>query len=73
MLSEIATIRLIADKTEIPVPQIYGFDVAAANPFGFRYLLMQPLSGQVSDTVLSQSVPEHQRDKVAHQLAEIYD
>jgi isoamyl acetate esterase len=72
MLSEIATVRLVSTKTEIPVPQIYGFDVAAANPFEFRYLLMEALPGHAPDAILSRSVPEHQRDKVADQLAEYY-
>ena len=64
--------RLGGAKTAIPVPQIYGFDVAAANPFGFRYLLMQALPGHVPDGILSRSVPEHQQDKVVDQLAEYY-
>lgn len=72
MLSEIATMRLVSAKTEIPVPQIYGFDVASANPFGFRYLLMQALPGHVPNAGLSRSIPEHQWDKVADQLAEYY-
>lgn len=72
MLSEIATMRLVGAKTEIPVPQIYGFDVAAANPFGFRYILMQALPGRVRNASLSRSVPEDQHDKVADQLAEHY-
>lgn len=74
MLSEIATMRLVTAETQIPVPQIYGFDVTAttANQFGFRYLLMQALPGHIMSTVLSRSVPSHQIDKVASQLADYY-
>lgn len=74
MLSEIATMRLVAAETSIPVPHIYGFDVTAttANQFGFRYLLMQALPGHIMNAVLSRSVPSHQINKVASQLADYY-
>ncbi|ERF71811.1 hypothetical protein EPUS_01726 [Endocarpon pusillum Z07020] len=42
MLSGIATMRLLCATTEISVPQLYGFDILAANRFWFRYMLIKP-------------------------------
>ena len=72
MLSEIATMRFISARTEIPVPRVYGFDVSGDNPFGFRYIFLQTLPGQLLNTTFSESVPVNQQDKVADQLAKYY-
>ena len=72
MLSEIATVRLVASRTSIPVPRIYGFDVDATNQFGFRYILMQALPGCHPDSGLSRSIPRKYWDKLADQLADYW-
>ena len=72
MLSEIATLRLVASKTTIPVPTIYHFDVDASNEFGFRYILMQALPGRHFESGLAKSVPAEQFDTLTGQLADYY-
>ncbi|CAF9924363.1 hypothetical protein IMSHALPRED_006163 [Imshaugia aleurites] len=72
MLSEIATLRIVASKTTIPVPTIYHFNVDASNDFGFRYILMQALPGRRPQSGLARSVPEEHMDKITDQLAGYY-
>jgi len=72
IMSEIATITLIASRTSIPVPKIHSFEVDATNTFGFRYLLMQALPGHHLDTGLSRSIPREYWDKVADQLSDYW-
>lgn len=69
MLSEIATIRLIQQRTSIPLPTIFAYNSDKENPFGFRYMLMNALPGKVLDDRLSRSIPEQHKIKVAGQLA----
>ncbi len=64
IMSEIATITLIASRTSIPVPKIHSFEVDATNTFGFLYLLMQALPGHHLDNGLSRSIPREYWDKV---------
>lgn len=73
MLSEIATLKLVASRTTLPVPIIYHFDVDASNDFGFRYILMQALPGRHSQRGMARSVPEEHIDRVIDQLADYYD
>lgn len=73
MLSEIATLRLVASRTTVPVPTIYHFDVDASNDFGFRYILMQALPGRHSEHGLARSAPKAHFDKLTNQLADYYD
>ncbi len=72
MLSEVATLRIVASRTTIPVPTIYHFDVDASNDFGFRYVLMQALPGRHTQTVLAKSVPQEHLNTLADQLAGYY-
>ena len=72
IMSEIATIQLIASRTSIPVPKIYAFDVDADNPFGFRYVLMQALPGHHPDRGLANSIPREHWDKVVDQLSDYW-
>lgn len=73
MLSEIATSRLIASKTTVPVPKIYHFDVDPSNDFGFRFVLMQALPGRHLESGLARSVPKEHFNKLTGQLADCYD
>ena len=73
MLSEIATLRLVASRSTVPVPTIYHFDVDASNDFGFRYILMQALPGRHIENSLAMSVPKAHFDKLTDQLADFYD
>ena len=73
MLSEIATLRLIASRTTVPVPKIYHFDVDPSNDFGFRFILMQALPGRHPESGLARSVPKEHFNKLTGQLADYYD
>ncbi|KAF8512767.1 phosphotransferase enzyme family-domain-containing protein [Gautieria morchelliformis] len=42
--SEVATLRLVATETDIPVPRVLAFD-ASKNPLGFEWILMQRMPG----------------------------
>ncbi|KAI0311163.1 kinase-like domain-containing protein [Amylostereum chailletii] len=46
-LVEIATIRFIKDNTNVPVAEIYGYDVSAYNPVGTTYTLQECIQGDV--------------------------
>jgi hypothetical protein len=72
MISEITTMQLVRKRTSIPVPHVYGFNVDAKNPFGFRYILMEALPGLVPDRGLAHSVPKTYWDKVTKQFADYY-
>ncbi|KAK3898915.1 kinase-like domain-containing protein [Staphylotrichum tortipilum] len=70
MLSEIATMRLVATKTSIPVPQVYCYDHRQNNPFGFPYMLMSALPGRMLKGPLAFSVPKSFQPKIASQMAD---
>ena len=72
IISEIATVKLIASRTSIPIPKIHSFDVDATNAFGFRYVLMQALPGHHLDEGLSRSIPREYWDKVVDQLSDYW-
>ena len=72
IMSEIATIKLIASRTSIPVPKIHSFEVDTANTFGFRYVLMQALPGRHLDNCLSTSIPREHWDKVVDKLSDYW-
>lgn len=44
--SHAATVRLIRQKTSIPVPEIFAFDTSCDNPIGAPYLCMAFVPGQ---------------------------
>jgi len=70
--SEIATMRVVRDRTTIPVSQIYAFDMSADQPFGYPYVLMEYLGGRSLDTGIATSVPLEHHAKVAKQLANVF-
>ena len=69
MLSEIATMRLVAQRTSIPVPEVYCYDWTQNNPFGFSYMLMTALPGKSLKDCLGCSVPKELQPKLAAQMA----
>lgn len=44
--SEVLTMRLIKRETQIPIPEIYAFDVSLDNVIGCPYILMERLPGK---------------------------
>ncbi len=70
MLSEIATMRLVAQRTPIPVPEVYCYDWTQNNPFGFPYILMSALPGKSLRIPLAFAVPKDSQPKFAAQMAD---
>lgn len=48
--SQVDTLRLIASRTAIPVPQVYGFDTTTSNVIGAPYICMSFVPGQTLAT-----------------------
>lgn len=71
LLSEIATMRTAKDRTSIPVPQVFTFNVSPSNEFGYPYILMEYLDGRVLGGPFASQVPPGYLPKVARELAEI--
>ena len=69
MLSGIATMRLVAQRTSLPVPIVYSYDTDPHNTFGFRYVLMSALPGKKMKAPLYLTVPDDSRKKVTDQMA----
>src|SRR5215469_1500047 len=44
--SEVATMRCVAQNTNVKVPKVYDWDCSAQNPIKFPYILMEYLPGQ---------------------------
>jgi aminoglycoside phosphotransferase (APT) family kinase protein len=62
-----ATVR---ERTRIPVPRVFAYDVSPSNEVGCPYVLMERLPGRVlGGTIVSKVQSEH-LPKVAEQLAE---
>ncbi|KAK0129542.1 hypothetical protein ONS96_000107 [Cadophora gregata f. sp. sojae] len=57
-------------NTNIPVPEVYGYDVSPSNAFGFRYVLMEMLPGRIIDHDSKNSIPTKKWAALADQLAE---
>jgi hypothetical protein len=72
MLSEIATVNLVAQQTSIPVPRVFEFEVTSDQPFGYPYMLMQALRGRCLDDGLAKAIPQAHHLKVAKQMANIF-
>ncbi|OAA55463.1 Aminoglycoside phosphotransferase [Cordyceps fumosorosea ARSEF 2679] len=71
MLSEIATMKTLHSRTSIPVPMVFDFDTSPSNEFGFPYILMECLNGQILDSTIARQVPAEYLQHVARQLAEV--
>ncbi len=69
LVSEVTTMRLVAKRTSIPVPEVYGFDADDDNPFGFPYMLMNALPGRPLRIPFVGSVPREFHPKIASQMA----
>ncbi|EJD42360.1 kinase-like protein [Auricularia subglabra TFB-10046 SS5] len=46
MRCEVATLRLVAERTAIPVPRVFAFCETPANDLGWPYILMSALAGR---------------------------
>ncbi|KAF3480076.1 uncharacterized protein GIQ15_05423 [Arthroderma uncinatum] len=71
MLSEIATMRLVRERTSIPVPEVFDYAVSDT-PFGYPYMLVQCLPGKPCDSVIATAAPSKHFQKAASQVADIF-
>ncbi|KAK4201544.1 kinase-like domain-containing protein [Triangularia verruculosa] len=71
LLSEIATMNIVRQRTSIPVPRIFEFEISTDGPFGYPFVLMEYLGGRQLDTGLTESIPRMYHPKVAKQLANV--
>ncbi len=44
--SEVATMQFLKENTQIPVPEVYGYDFAYANVLGTPYIFMEYIAGK---------------------------
>ncbi|KAI0200869.1 kinase-like domain-containing protein [Astrocystis sublimbata] len=72
MLSEIATMKILQQQTNIPIPRVYGFETSTHNPFGYPYMFMEYLKGRTLPGGLAKTVPHHYHTRVAKQLANVF-
>lgn len=72
LLSEIVTMRTVKERTSIPVPQVFAYDISRSNSVGYPYILMEHIDGQALGGPLVSEVPPRYLLKVARQLAEIF-
>ncbi|KAJ8132736.1 hypothetical protein O1611_g889 [Lasiodiplodia mahajangana] len=72
MLSEIATMKLIKERTTVPLPQVFDFETSADQPFGYPYILMEYLGGRTLASGLATTIPRQYHTKVAKQLANVF-
>ena len=46
LLSEVQTMQYILDHSEIPVPQVYDYELDPENPVNFRFIIMEAVIGR---------------------------
>ncbi|KAI0117880.1 hypothetical protein GGR51DRAFT_500433 [Nemania sp. FL0031] len=44
--SEVATMQFVRDSTQIPVPEVYGYDLTYENELGTPYIFMEYIAGK---------------------------
>jgi aminoglycoside phosphotransferase (APT) family kinase protein len=71
LLSEMATLRTIKERTSIPVPQVFVCNVSPLNDVGWPYMFMEYLPGRVLGGVIASLVPPEHLPKVAKQIADV--
>ena len=71
LLSEIATIRTVRERTSIPAPQVFAYDVSSSNEVGCPYMIMETLPGRTLGGPIAAQVPSEHLPKVANQLAAV--
>ncbi|KAI9888209.1 MAG: hypothetical protein M1814_001090 [Vezdaea aestivalis] len=71
LLSEIATMNFVHERTSIPIPRVFDYEMSKDEPFGYPYVLMEYLGGHELDNGLAKSIPQQYHPKVAKQLANV--
>lgn len=68
MLSKTSTMNLIRAKTSILVPRVFGYSEDMKDDFGYPYVLMEALSGNILDRGMTLSISDA-HEKFTAQLA----
>jgi hypothetical protein len=71
MLSEIAAMKTVKERTSVPVPQVFAYDVSPTNSVGYPYMLVEMLPGRTMGNLLDQTVPREHQPEVARQLGNV--
>ncbi|KAJ2895752.1 hypothetical protein MKZ38_006192 [Zalerion maritima] len=72
LLSEMATMKVVRERTNVPVPEVFAFDMSPGNPVGYPWVLMGWVEGKALRQNLARGVPAgEKRDKVASQIADV--
>ena len=70
MKSEVYTMIYIRDHSDIPVPEIFDFDITPNNPLGAPYIFMECVMGNsITDLSGEFKVPEQYSDKLNTAIA----
>ncbi|KAJ2985706.1 hypothetical protein NUW58_g5393 [Xylaria curta] len=64
--------KIIKKHTSIPIPQVFGFEASADQPFGYPYVFTEYLGGATLSNGLATAIPHQYRVKVARQLANVF-
>ena len=72
LLSEIATMKIARQRTSIPIPRIFEFEMSMEEPFGYPYVLMEYLGGHKLNQGVARSIPQQYHTKVAKQFANVF-
>jgi aminoglycoside phosphotransferase (APT) family kinase protein len=73
--SEAATIKLVQQHTDIPVPSIIAFDSFNENDLGYEWILIKFMKGQILETAWKTMAWQEKEElvrKVAHYLAQLF-
>ncbi|KAF2456669.1 hypothetical protein BDY21DRAFT_286768 [Lineolata rhizophorae] len=68
---EVATMKVVREHTEIPVPAVFDFDALRLSKVGRRYMLMEHLPGRPLHKIERSETSAGFQDKVARQLADV--
>ncbi|KAK0636662.1 hypothetical protein B0T17DRAFT_605317 [Bombardia bombarda] len=71
LASEIATMKVVRDRTTIPIPDIVYFDTSASNFFGYPFFIMDSTKGFLLGSPIAASVPNEKMPHVAQQMADV--
>jgi aminoglycoside phosphotransferase (APT) family kinase protein len=70
--SEVDTMRYVKSHTNIPLPEVYDYNVnrlPELNPIGHPYTLMSAIDGQILPGQFRESVPQVYQDRVLSDIA----
>lgn len=63
--------KLVLERTAIPVPRVFGHQARPSDDFEFPFIFMEFLPGRKLGSPLARDVPEHYLPRVSEQLADV--